>query len=80
MMVLVVKGTLEPSKRRGEPNSRKNDTEPERCPLFKTTVVYREPLLTQLQGLQVHKCLLWALKYVNMTYFGPFGAPGLGSM
>ena len=28
-------------------------------------------------GLQVCKCyLLWGLKYVNMAYFGLFGAPG----
>ena len=28
-------------------------------------------------GLQVSNCyLLWALKYINMTYFGQFGAPG----
>ena len=29
-------------------------------------------------GLQVYKYyLLWALKYIDMTYFGLFGAPGL---
>ena len=28
-------------------------------------------------GLQVYKyCLLWALKYISMTYVGLFGAPG----
>ena len=35
---------------------------------------------TESPGLQVrNQCLLWALKFMNWTYFGQFGAPGSAS-
>ena len=45
--------------------------------VFTNTYIHRHIYQSIPLGLQVCKYyLLWGLKYVNMTYFGLFGAPG----